>query len=604
MSTPPPPAWSPDQATIDGANVTTFARQLGLPGYQELHRWSIDNRAEFWKLAIDRIGIIFEERPSSILAADSTPQATSWLPGARLNIVESCFQADPNSTAIHYQEAGKIETMTFGELKGHVDRMAHGITQAGFNPGTAIAIAMPMTVAAVVAYLGIIKAGCVVVSIADSFAPDEIRTRLELASTAAVVTQGEFVRAGKTLPMYQKVVEAGASRAIVVDPPASMRADDVAWSDFLGPEEPFPAVTANPATPTNILFSSGTTGEPKAIPWTQLTPIKAAVDAHFHQDVHPGDVLAWPTNLGWMMGPWLIYGALINRASLALYDDVPTGPGFGEFVAATGVTMLGVVPSMVRAWRESACMEGLDWTAIRAFSSTGEASNSSDMSYLMDLAGGRPVIEYCGGTEIGGGYITGTVVQPAVPAAFSTPALGLDVCILDEDGVAADEGELFLVPPSIGLSDELLNRDHFEVYYAGTPKGPNGEYLRRHGDQMARLDGGYYQAQGRVDDTMNLGGIKVSAAELERTLETATGIREVAAVAVSPPEGGPSRLVAFAVMEPDLDADVIKSEMNQLLKTRLNPLFKLFDLVPVDSLPRTASNKVMRRELRTTYGKS
>ena len=159
-----------------------------------------------------------------------------------------------------------------------------------------------------------------------------------------------------------------------------------------------------------MLFSSGTTGEPKAIPWTHLTPIKAAMDAHFHHDVHPEDILAWPTNLGWMMGPWLIYSSLLNGAALALYDDRPTDAAFGRFVQDAGVTMLGVVPSMVAAWRSSGCLEGLDWSAVSRFSSTGEASNPDDMAWLMHVSGDKPVLEYCGGTEIGGAYLCGSMV--------------------------------------------------------------------------------------------------------------------------------------------------------------------------------------------------
>ena len=124
------------------------------------------------------------------------------------------------------------------------------------------------------------------------------------------------------------------------------------------------------------------------------------------------------------MGPWLIYASLLNRATMALYADAPTGRGFGEFVARARVNVLGLVPSIVKAWRSDDRMRGLDLSAIKCFGSTGEASNAVDYLYLMMLAGYRPVIEYCGGTEIGGGYLTGTLVQPASPATFSTPALG------------------------------------------------------------------------------------------------------------------------------------------------------------------------------------
>ena len=566
---------------VANANLTAFATEVGVASYEELHRWSVRHRAEFWGRVIDRLGVVFHQDPTS------TYDGTTWLPGARLNIVESCFRADPHRTAVLYARDGGSCAMSYGELRTEVERFASGV-----EVGERIAIAMPMTIESVVAYLGTIAAGGVVVSIADSFAPHEIETRLRITGATTVVTQDVIARSGKTLPMCEKVVAAGAERAIVVDTGGGtqLRAGDVAWDDFLG-EPGGEFVIGDAGDHANVLFSSGTTGEPKAIPWSHTTPIKAAMDGHFHLDIHPDDVVAWPTNLGWMMGPWLIFASLINEATFALYDDVPTGRGFCEFVRDAGITVLGVVPSLVAAWRANGATDGVDWGRIRLFSSTGEASNADDYAWLMDVAGGRPVVEYCGGTEIGGGYITGTVVQPAVPAAFSTPSLGLDVRILDEDGAPATIGELFLVPPSIGLSTELLNRDHDDVYFAGVPEG-----LRRHGDHMEDLGGGYYRAHGRVDDTMNLGGIKVSSAEIERVVAEVPGVVEAAAVAVPPAGGGPSRLVIYAVV--DDGAGELAAPMQAAIRAELNPLFKIHEVVVVHSLPRTASNKVMRRELR------
>ncbi len=608
MAKPQQPSWIPDTDTLRTANVTTFAAEHGVDSYDALWRWSIGRRAEFWQAVIDRLGIVFREPPDRIFDGSRDPATTpgtggspghgsvtgAWLPGAQLNIVESCFNHDAGSLAVIHRRGGKVHRVSYGRLEADV-----GAAAQGFRTGHRVAIAMPMTYAAVVAYLAVVKAGGVVVSVADSFSADEIATRLRIGGAETVVTQDVVHRAGRTLPMAEKVWEAGAPRTIVVpageEPAISLRASDVAWSDF-GGTGPFEAVATGAASHTNILFSSGTTGEPKAIPWTHTTPIKAAMDGHLHQDIRPGDVACWPTNLGWMMGPWLIYASLINGAAMALFDDAPTGRGFGEFVRDAGVTMLGVVPSLVAAWRSSGCMEGLDWSRIRAFSSTGEASNESDMRYLMALPGGRPVIEYCGGTEVGGGYLTGTVVQPAVPGTFTTPALGLDVVILDDEDLPADEGELFLVPPSIGLSEELLNGDHRAVYYDGVPR-PG---LRRHGDRFVRLPDGHYRAMGRADDTMNLGGIKVSSAELERAVLDTPGLEEVAAVAVPPPGGGPDRLVLFAVPEAGHvpDPDAWRNHMRESIRRRLNPLFKISDVIVLDALPRTASNKVMRRELR------
>jgi acetyl-CoA synthetase len=306
-----------------------------------------------------------------------------------------------------------------------------------------------------------------------------------------------------------------------------------------------------------------------------------------------------------MMGPWLIYATLLNRGCIALYEGLPGGTGFALFVERARVTMLGLVPSLVRAWRESGACTDADWSVIETFSSTGEPSNRQDYLWLTGLTGHRaPVIEYCGGTEIGGGYATGTVVQPASPSTFTTAALGLDLVILDDDGSpAADgaEGEVFLVPPSIGLSQTLLNRDHDEVYHTGCPPGPDGQRLRRHGDRLARLPGGFLRAQGRADDTMNLGGIKVSSIELERVVDRHPAVAESAAVAVQPGGEGAEALVVFAVLSEETEGEVVLADLRRRVADELNPLFKIHDLVVVDTLPRTASNKLMRRTLRSRY---
>ncbi len=593
--------WRPDEEVIEHANLTEVMNDLGFASYDELFRWSVESRPEFWEMVCARLGVVFSEQPTAVFAGTAIDPA--WCPGARMNIVESCFTAPEDRVAVIHRRDGVNRTVTYGELRRDVDRFAHGLAGRGIGPGDRVAIAMPMTIESVIAYLGIVETGAAVVSIADSFAPHEIARRFEMTGPALVVTQDVFRRAGRTHPMYEKVVEAGAGRCVVVETGAGipLRGPDVAWGDFSGAAEPFAPVPVEPDAHMNILFSSGTTGEPKGIPWTHLTPVKCAMDGHFHHDVHPDDVVAWPTNLGWMLGPWLIYTSLINGAAMALYDDVPTTRGFVEFVRDAGVTILGFVPSIVAAWRSTGALDETDWPKVRVMSSSGEASVPDDYAWLMRTVGHAPVIEYCGGTEIGGGYIIGTVLDDAVPATFTTPTLGLDIRLLDEDGEAADEGEVFVVPPSIGLSKELLNRDHDSVYYDGVPACDVP--LRRHGDHMERLPGGRYRALGRVDDTMNLGGIKVSSAELERAIAGVEGVSEVAAVAVAPPGGGPSRLVVYCVPAAGVLPDTArwKDEMQKAIRSELNPLFRIDDVIAIPELPRTASAKVMRRALRERY---
>ncbi|MHC4391424.1 MAG: AMP-binding protein [Planctomycetota bacterium] len=614
------PAWFPTSETIEAANLTKLARALGASDYAALYALSVKQRGAFWAAVIERLGIPFEQPAPRTLDLSEGVEEARWLGGARYNIANACFRPLDDAPAVIARGEGEagLRRMSREELKARSARVDAGLRALGFAAGEAIAIDMPMSLESVVIYLGIVQAGMAAVSIADSFAAEEIKTRLDIAGAKGIFTQDVILRGPKILPLYERVRAAQAPRAIVLAAAKSgelrveLREGDVAYAAFLPGEGVFEPVSGEAEAHTNILFSSGTTGEPKAIPWTQLTPIKAAADGFLHHDIQPGDVVCWPTNLGWMMGPWLIYASLINGASIALFEGSPTGMAFTRFVQDAGVTMLGVVPSLVRAWRAGDCTKGLDWSAIRCFSSTGECSSPSDMLYLMSRAQGyRPVVEYCGGTEIGGGYLTGTLVQKAAPSLFTTCSLGLALELQGEDGSETTSGEVFLVPPSIGLSQALLNREHHEVYF-GSGRIAKDEHscagaegttpLRSHGDYLERLEGGFYRAHGRADDTMNLGGIKVSSAEIERVLNRVAGVSETAAISVPEPGGGPGRLVVYVVTEGGgAPREGLHEDLTAALKRQLNPLFRLSEARAIDALPRTASNKVMRRVLRARY---
>src|SRR2546425_9870801 len=501
--------------------------------------------------------------------------------------------------------------MTYGELQRLAHRVANGVENLGVPRGARLALYMPMTPESVAIYLGVILAGRCAVGIADASAPEEFEKRGRIADARAVFTIDSYVRGGKEHKVYEKVVAAGGPPAIVLsvgDP--SVRAslkEDRMWTEFLSDSTEFDAVPRRPEDATNILFSSGTTKDPKAIPWSHVTPIKAAADGYFHHDVRPTDLLAWPRSSGWMMGPWLTYASLVNGAGMALFTGDPQRREFGEFVARAGVTILGVVPKLVRSWKSERTMEGLDWSRIRLFSSTAEPSTPEEMLYLMFLGGYAPVIEYCGGTEIGGGYIAGTVVQPCAPATFTTPAMGIDFVILDE-GKAADRGEVFLVPPSMGLSNDLLNYDHFEEYYAGVPRGPEGELLRRHGDRVERLPGGFYRHHGRVDDVININGGKASAEEIRRVIAHEL-VYDAKPAAVDIDGSGQAVLVIYAV--PRDPAMVGSAELRERLlrdyraaiRERLNPLLAhVEDVVLVPELLQAGPGKTRTmRELQKDY---
>uniref|UniRef100_A0A1D1XQL0 4-coumarate--CoA ligase n=1 Tax=Anthurium amnicola TaxID=1678845 RepID=A0A1D1XQL0_9ARAE len=634
-----PPAWTPDLDSAVSTNIGRILQSRGkeflgsrykdpISSFLDFQEFSVSNPEVYWNMVLEEMRISFSVRPTCILQEHSSYPGGQWLPGAVLNAAGNCLTLNDkrglDDVVIIWRDEGyddlPVNRMTLKELRGEVCIVAKALETLGLAKGSAIAIDMPMTVTSVVIYLAIITAGFVVVSIADSFAPIEISTRLKISNAKAIFTQDYIVRGDKKIPLYSRVVEGNAPSAIVVPTRGfsftrELRSGDLPWHDFLERAKlskigEYSAVDLPVESFTNILFSSGTTGEPKAIPWTHATPVKAAADAWSHMDIHKGDVVSWPTNLGWMMGPWLVYAALINGASMALYNGSPLGAGFVKFVQDAKVTMLGVVPSIVRTWKNTNCTAGFDWSTIRCFSSSGEASSVDEYLWLMGRAHYKPVIEYCGGTEIGGGFVSGSLLQSQSLSAFSTPVMGCTLLILDSDGKPLPQGmpgigELALHPTMFGASTTLLNADHYNVYFKGMPVW-NGKLLRRHGDEFELTATGYYRAHGRADDTMNLGGIKVSSVEIERICNGVDGdILETAAIGVPPSGGGPEQLVVAVVFKEQKHSEEnlnqLKAAFNASLQKKLNPLFRVSSVVAVPCLPRTASNKVMRRLLRQQF---
>ncbi len=597
--------WKPTKNSINNSNIGKLMQQHKFTSYTSLWEWSVKNKEDFWEETIKALNIIQHKKYTEILNVDTGVENAKWLYKATLNIVDSCFQNSDDANVLVYQQPNKsICKVTQKELKKLVNKIANSFKFLDVTQGDTIAINLPMTLECVAIYLAALKAGVKVATIVDSFSSEEIKIRLNLTKPKVVFTQDFIVRAGKEYPLYYKNVAANATKIVVVNTKNTSldkRDEDVFWSDFLSENTVFESVKQSAQETITILFSSGTTGAPKAILWNATTAIKAASDGFYHQNIQKKDVVCWPTNLGWMMGPWLIFATLINKATIGLFYDAPLSKEFGAFVQNAKVTMLGVIPSIVKHWKNTACMETFNWNAIKCFSSTGEVSNPTDMGYLMQLAANKPIIEYCGGTEIGGGYVTSTVVQNNYASTFSAKALGTDFVILDDKNKQTTKGEVFIIPPIMGLSTELLNKNHHDIYYKDTPKYK--EVLRRHGDELEVLENGYFKILGRVDDAMNLGGIKVSATQIEEVLNSLNFIEECAAIAVSEKEGGPSKLVVFYVAK----NQVIKNEQErivqaqQLIKREINPLFKVADLVKIEALPRTASNKVMRRKLRDSY---
>ncbi|CAN0901436.1 Probable CoA ligase CCL12 [Linum grandiflorum] len=637
----PPPYWFPSldesKRSSLGLAMETYGSKLLGTSYKDpitsfalFQKFSVKYPEVYWSIVLQQLAVAFHGKPKCILdTSDESKPGGAWLPGAVMNIANCCLQPashpvkNDDSIAIVWRDetdSSVINQMTLKELRQQVMLVANAL-DATFVKGDTIAIDMPMTVYSVIVYLAIILAGYVVVSIADSFAAKEIASRLRISNAKGIFTQDFIIRGGRKFPLYRnfnwhhcafclhdgsRVTEAKPLKAIVLpavgnDVGIQLRKQDLSWNDFLSSanhlERPnvYSPVYQPADSLTNVLFSSGTTGDPKAIVWTHLSPIRCSSDAWANIDLHVGDVYCWPTNLGWVMGPILLYSCFLTGATLALFHGSPLGREFGKFVQDAGVSILGTVPSLVKTWKNTNCMDGLNWTKIRCFASTGETSNVDDDLWLSSRSYYNPIIECCGGTELASSYIQGSLLQPQAFGSFSTAAMTTGLVILDEEGIPYPDdepcvGEVGLFPLYLGASDRLLNADHHQVYFKGMPivKG-------------MRTVGGYFIVQGRADDTMNLGGIKTSSVEIERVCDRADeSIVESAAVSVAPVGGGPEVLVVFVVVKKGYegDAEQLRVKFSKAIQINLNPLFKVGQVKIVAEFPRTASNKVLRRVLR------
>ncbi|CAN6280918.1 unnamed protein product [Urochloa humidicola] len=632
----PPPYWFPSPIECKQTNLGRFMEENGpkllgssykdpISSFNHFYRFSVENQEVYWSMVLKQLAVKFQQEPKAILStSDRSKKGGTWLQGAVLNIAECCLLPCPSlkrtddSTAIIWREEGlddhPVNRMSLKELRSQVITVANALDTM-FHKGDRIAIDMPMTCDAVIIYLAIVLGGFVVVSIADSFAPQEIGTRMGVSKAKAIFTQDFIIRGGKKVPLYSRVVQGTSSKAVVI--PATggylgvtLRNGDVSWKDFLsraaGRSSVYSPAYQSADAMINILFSSGTTGEPKAIPWTQLSPMRCAADTWAHLDVRPQDIGCWPTNLGWVMGPIILYSCFLNGATLALYHGSPLGRDFCKFVQDAGVTVLGTVPSLVKSWKAGNCTKGLDWTKIRVLGTTGEASDIDDNLWLTSRAAYKPIVECCGGTELASSYIQGSLLQQQAFGAFSGASMSTGFVILDEQGTPYPDdvpcaGEVGLFPVYFGATSWLLNADHNKVYFDGMPIY-KGRQLRRHGDIIQRTVGGYYIVQGRADDTMNLGGIKTSSVEIERVCNRADeGLLETAAVSIKPAGGGPEHLAILAVLKDrsaQYDVNLLKSKFQRAIQKNLNPLFKVSYVKVVPEFPRTASNKLLRRVLR------
>jgi acetyl-CoA synthetase len=476
---------------------------------------------------------------------------------------------------------------------------------------------MPMILEIAVALLAIAKIGGIILPLFSGFGVNAIVDRLGDAKAKAIFTVDASVRRNKTVPMKPVADEAAelipslTHMIVLKQTETSVKMKDGRdhwWNELITNQpESAPTEVTDAESPMMIIYTSGTTGLAKGAVHTHCGfPIKAAQDMAFGTDLHPGEIIYWMTDMGWMMGPWLVFGALILGGTFFLFDGAPDYPNPGrlwEIVEKHKISILGVSPTLIRLLMTHGedPVKPHDLSSLRYFASTGEPWNPGPWMWLFEKVGKKriAIMNYSGGTEISGGIVMGNPLLPLKACAFSGPCPGIAADVFDEDGkpVRDKVGELVIKSPWIGMTRGFWkNPERYENTYWS-----RWENTWVHGDFAAIDSDGLWYILGRSDDIIKVAGKRFGPAEAESVLVNHPAVIEAATIGV-PHKIKLNELVVFCVLKPGFEpSENLREELKQSVAIAMGKPLTPKAVLFVSDLPKTRNAKVMRRMIRAAY---
>lgn len=619
-----PIAAHPDPVAMANSNLAAFMARHGLADYDSLQARALSDIAWFWDAVLDDLGIEFFRPYQRVVDLRDGFEFPAWCVDGLMNIVHNCLDKwlttpTRDRIALRWEgEEGATAAYSYAELHAAVGRCANALTELGVGRGDAVGFYMPMIPELAIAILATAKIGGVILPLFSGYGHSAVVTRLADGEAKAVFTVDGQWRRGQIVPMKPVIDQCAGELPHLRHVIVVRRTDNVSldwmpgrdhWWHDLVPRQPADAPTAQTSAEEllMLIYTSGTTGRPKGAVHTHCGfPIKAAQDMRHAMDLKPDDTLYWMTDMGWMMGPWELFGVLLNGASMLFYDggpDYPEEDRLWELVERHGITHLGVSPTLIRTLKRfgPAPVRRHDLSTLRMACSTGSPWDPESWRWLFEtvLEGRKPIINYSGGTEISGGILAGTLFHPLKPCAFGGPVVGMDVDVVDEAGnpVRGAVGELVIRQPWIGMTRGFWrDRERYlEAYWQRLPG------LWVHGDFAAIDEDGLWYILGRSDDTIKVAGKRLGPAEVEAILNAHPAVTESAAIGVPHPIKD-QEVVAFCVLKPghvaddDLAAQLLDQVTAELGKP-LRPRAVLF----VAALPKTRNAKVMHRVIRAVF---
>ncbi|MBV8526681.1 MAG: AMP-binding protein [Candidatus Dormibacteraeota bacterium] len=603
-------------------------RTLEVEDLRALHELARKFPERFWAAMVDDIGVEWARPYDAVMdRSQGLPWTRFWI-GARVNLafeaVHRWAVRTPDRTALVWEDdSGATRELTCEELALETARAAAALRELGVGGGDAVGLCLPMSPECVALFVACAQLGALVVPLFSGYGAGAIVSRLQDCDARVLCIADGFMRRGAWVDMKAVADEAAAqlpelrhvlvvrrreAEAQAATGAADAGSRDVDYATLLQKVAPTYDVADTAADdPFMIIYTSGTTGRPKGTVHVHGGfPIKAMQDMAHCFDLGAGDRLLWYTDIGWMMGPWAICGALSLGATLVLFEGVPDFPApdrLWDVVQRHHVSVLGIAPTVVRALMRhgTAPVRAHDLSSLRVLGSTGEPWNLGPWMWFFETVGGSrlPIINYSGGTEISGGILGGNMLTPLRPGAFAGPVPGMVADVWDEQGrpVRGEVGELVLLAPWPGMTQGFW-RDpgrYLETYWSRWPD------VWVHGDWVEIDDAGLWYVRGRSDDTIKVAGKRLGPAEVESALVSHPAVAEAAAVGV-PDEVKGEALVAFVVLKPGVDdTPELRHELSRRVADELGRALRPKAVEIVAELPKTRNAKVLRRVVRAVY---
>ncbi|AFZ69916.1 acyl-CoA synthetase/AMP-acid ligase [Caldisphaera lagunensis DSM 15908] len=618
--------WSPPKDLINSANVTEFMEKNKIENYNSLVKKSQDDLKWFWGNLPDWLGLEWFRKFDEVYDTTQGIEWTKWYLNGKINISYNALDriiknGFGNKTAmIWYGEDGKVVKLSYIEMLEKVNKLSNYLTEIGVKKGDVISIYAPLMPETVISMYAAFRLGAIANPIFSGFAPDAVAERLKAANSKVLITSDGYYRKGKIIELKKSADEAVERSNVSLKVIVARRFEksNIPWNDnrdiwfddaINGKRPEFEAIETDAEDPALLMFTSGTTGNPKGAVISQIgTILQPAKEHYFNLDIKTGfskenDILWWITDIGWMMGPWQVIGTQILGASHFSLEgalDYPNKDKVWKLIEDFKITHLGFAATAARLLKAlgNEGIEKHDLSSLRAFGNTGEPIDEDTWFWVMRDVGKeqRPLINLSGGTEILGCFLLPSVVVSLKPSTLWGPGLGMSVEVYDDYGnpVRNKPGYLVATKPSPSMTRGLWKdpKRYIETYW-NTFKG-----VWFHGDYALIDEDGYWYILGRADDVIKVAGKRIGPAELETIINAHNSVAESACIGYPDPIKG-EVIVCFAIPKPGKKLnDKEINEIKNMVSTKLGKPFEPEKIIEVKDLPRTRSGKIMRRIIR------